>query len=244
MRDQRPFKVPASPPAGKATPLLAGLCLALTLGGCASTGPRTNPAEVGSSTGDWGGQMQIFGASTAQNLAAMRNPSDVTVNLGRRFAEEVPATVSFGFNSSILDPSAQRSLRLQAEWIRQFPEVRFRVFGHTDLVGSEAYNKALGLRRAEAVVAYLGLHGIARSRLEALVSYGKTRPLVPIQGADARNRRTVTEVSGLIAGADGRTLNGKYAELIYRHYVSSAAPLPTNRVTNQTTAGAGTSDEN
>ncbi len=66
----------------------------------------------------------------------------------------------------------------QANFIRQFPEVRFKVFGHTDLVGSQGYNYNLGLRRANAVVNYLVGKGISRSRLEAVVSYGKTRPII------------------------------------------------------------------
>jgi peptidoglycan-associated lipoprotein len=69
----------------------------------------------------------------------------------------------------------------QANFIRQFPEVRFKVFGHTDLVGSQGYNYNLGLRRAKAVVNYLVAKG-SRSRLEAVVSYGKTRPLIQTNG--------------------------------------------------------------
>jgi peptidoglycan-associated lipoprotein len=39
--------------------------------------------------------------------------------------------------------------------------VRFRVFGHTDKVGSNGYNQKLGLRRAQAAVAYLSSLGIS-----------------------------------------------------------------------------------
>ena len=38
----------------------------------------------------------------------------------------------------------------QANFINQFPEVRFAVYGHTGLVGSNGYNYQLGLRRARA----------------------------------------------------------------------------------------------
>jgi len=49
------------------------------------------------------------------------------------------------------------------------------VIGHTDSVGSDAYNQALSERRAQSVVNYLGDHGVARVRLEA-VGRGETQP--------------------------------------------------------------------
>ena len=105
--------------------------------------------------------------------------------------------------------------------MRQFPELRFSVYGHTDLVGGDGYNQALGKRRAKAVVAYLASRGISPSRVDALVSFGKTQPVVNTLSPEERNRRTVTEVSGWSNGND-RLLNGKYAAIIAREYVDSA----------------------
>lgn len=175
-------------------------------------------SEAGSEL-DTGG----FGNATMNNTLVQSGDRDLAINLTNRFAAEVPNTVTFAFNSSVLDGQAQTALRQQADWIRQFPEVRFRVYGHTDLVGSESYNKALGLRRAQAVVAYLASQGISRSRLEAVVSFGETQPLVYTQAPEERNRRTVTEVSGFVK-SHPMVLNGKYAAVIFREYVRSAAP--------------------
>lgn len=141
-----------------------------------------------------------FGNATMNNSLVQTGQRNFTVALAERFAAEVPNTITFAFNSSQLTPEAQTTLRNQADWIRQFPEIRFRVYGHTDLVGSNAYNKALGLRRAQAAVAYLSSQGINGARLEAVVSFGKTRPIVQTQGPEQRNRRTVTEVSGFAQG--------------------------------------------
>ena len=44
-------------------------------------------------------------------------------------------------------------LDTQANWIRQFPEIRFKVFGHTDLVGSKVRGRGFG--------AYYCVHGLA-----------------------------------------------------------------------------------
>jgi peptidoglycan-associated lipoprotein len=161
-----------------------------------------------------------FGNATMNNTLIQTGELSYTVALAERFSAEVPDTINFAFNSADLSGEAQAILRKQADFIRQFPEVRFRVFGHTDKVGSNGYNQRLGLRRAQAAVAYLSSLGISRSRLEAVVSYGETRPIVQTQNPEERNRRTVTEVSGFV-GSHPLVLNGKYAEVIWREYVQS-----------------------
>lgn len=167
-----------------------------------------------------------FGNATMNNNLVHRGINTYTENLSRRFAEEVPTTINFAFNSTALSEQARATLRAQADWIRQFPEVRFSVYGHTDLVGSASYNRRLGLRRAQAAVLYLTSQGISRNRLEALVSRGETQPLIVTEGRERANRRTVTDVSGFVENHP-MVLNGKYAEVIFREYVASAQPAST-----------------
>ncbi|MEL6463691.1 MAG: OmpA family protein [Pseudomonadota bacterium] len=203
------------------TVALAG---SLALGAC---GPSNDPVftqfyrEAGSlvDTGQ-------FGNATAQNTLLLTGERQYTFDLANRFATEVGTTVNFAFNSSQLDAGARDVLRQQATWIRQFPEIRFRVYGHTDAVGSAAYNKRLGLARANSVVRFLTTQGISRSRLEAVASFGETQPLIVTQGRERRNRRTVTEVSGFVK-SHPTVLDGKYAQIIYRDYVQSAEAATT-----------------
>ena len=186
------------------------VALGLSLGGCAQ--------EAGHDL-DYGS----FGNANHNNQLVMRGELDYAISLGNRFASEVPTTVNFAFDSAVLDADSMRALDQQANWIRQFPEVRFRVYGHTDKVGSNGYNYGLGKRRAVAVVNYLASRGISRGRLQALVSYGETRPVIDTPDRERRNRRTVTEVSGFVK-RHPTVLDGKYAEIVYREYVKSAAP--------------------
>lgn len=196
------------------------LALVVALAACTSTDPvYTQFYREAGSTIDNGS----FGSATQNNTQIMNGERQYTVDLANRFATEITSMVTFAFNSSQLDGTAQAILRQQADWIRQFPEIRFRVYGHTDAVGSAAYNRRLGLARANAVVAYLTSMGISRSRLEAVASFGETQPLIVTQGRERRNRRTVTEVSGFVA-RHPQVLDGKYAEIIYRDYVASAVP--------------------
>ncbi|WP_245749401.1 OmpA family protein [Gemmobacter aquatilis] len=194
--------------------------MVVSLAACAS-GNREAGANVDDGT---------FGNATMNNTLVQTGTMDYRMALGQRFAGEVPSTITFPFNSSQLTAEARAALDHQANWMRQFPELRFSVYGHTDLVGSNAYNKSLGLRRAQTAVAYLGSRGISRSRLDALVSYGETRPVVVTQAPEQQNRRTVTEVAGFVKGS-AAPLNGKYAAIIWRNYIAlGQRPHPSNHV--------------
>lgn len=200
--------------------LLTATTAAMVLAGCdgnfASRSSFNQTAGSQIVTGD-------FGNATMNNTLVQNGTISYTVNLQNRFAAEVADTITFEFNSANLTPEGRQILVQQASWIKQFPEVRFKVFGHTDLVGSDAYNRRLGLRRAQAAVNFLISQGISRDRLEAVVTFGETRPLVQTENPEMRNRRTVTEVSGFVA-RHPTVMDGKYAEIVYREYVDSAVP--------------------
>ncbi len=213
--------------------LMTTAMAAALLAGCATDDPAVSSldAEAGARV-DSG----TFGNATMNNMLVQTGQQDYTINLARRFAADVNSTVNFAFNSTALDADARATLMRQADWIRQFPEVRFRVYGHTDLVGSNAYNRSLGLRRAQTVVSFLVSQGIDRSRLEAVASFGETRPVVETEARERRNRRTVTEVSGFVE-SNPLILNGKYAEVIFREYVAAAVQESGRTTTRIDTGG-------
>ncbi|QGX97541.1 OmpA family protein [Roseovarius faecimaris] len=199
--------------------LLASVGL-VALAACSST-----PGEVFRSYSETGSLVDSgdFGNANMNNHLVMTGEAGYVHSLGNRFASEVQTTVNFAFGSSQLDVGARDTLSEQARWIKQFPEVRFKVYGHTDKVGSNAYNKRLGQQRANTVVNYLVSQGISRSRLEAVVSFGETQPLIVTEGRERRNRRTVTEVTGFVQ-SHPVIMDGKYAQVVYRETILSAKP--------------------
>lgn len=200
--------------------LLAGSAMA-ALAGCAGDGYSPFTREAGAIR-----TMSDFGNATMNNSLIQTGQRSYVENLNERFAAEVPTTINFAFNSFRLSPDAALVLDRQAAWIKRFPEVQFRVYGHTDLVGSSAYNKRLGLRRAQVAVNHLVASGISRDRLEAVASFGETRPLVFTQEPERQNRRTVTEVTGFVQ-RHPNVLDGKYAQIVYRDYVDESAQVRT-----------------
>lgn len=171
-----------------------------------------------------GGQVDEghYGVPNNHNIAeqSISGHQGMVANLTRKFDQDTDARVNFAFGSAALDAGARSALQRQAAWIKAHPAVTYRVFGHTDKVGSVASNKQLGLRRARAVVRYLTAQGIPKSKLQALASFGETRPLVLTEGPERQNRRTVTEISGFARKHSGPDLDGKYAHRIYNAYIS------------------------
>jgi peptidoglycan-associated lipoprotein len=94
-----------------------------------------------------------------------------------------------------IDAEDQAALQQQANYLRQYPNVRATIEGHCDERGTREYNLALGERRANAAKNYLVSLGIAADRLTT-VSYGKERPVAlgSNESAWAQNRRAVTIV--------------------------------------------------
>ncbi len=181
-------------------------------------------AAFGFLGGEIGGELNrngLHGVATANNVAVQSaSGEDLLINLTLKFASEVPAMINFEFNKTDLDAEARAALDKQAAWIIAHPNVTFKVFGHTDKVGSNRYNQRLGKRRADTAVRYLTSKGVSRSKVKAVASFGETRPLVLTEDPSRENRRTATEVSGFFR-KDGGELDGKYARRIYQTYTST-----------------------
>jgi peptidoglycan-associated lipoprotein len=98
--------------------------------------------------------------------------------------------INFETDKWDITPEARKFLKENAAWVLAHPEFRVSVEGHCDERNTEAYNLALGERRANAAKEYLIGLGVPGERI-ATVSYGKAKPLCT-QANDAcysENRR-------------------------------------------------------
>lgn len=169
-----------------------------------------------------------FGASASNNAlvqSAYLNSEARIVLMNDRFRAAATDTVNFDFDRSTLDAEARSIIAGQAAWLKSHPTVRMRVYGHTDLVGSDGYNDRLGLRRARAVVRELVRLGVQRNRLDAVVSRGEREPIVQTEERERANRRAVTQVAGFTTGFVGDGLDGKRASVVYSRYVTDKAEV-------------------
>lgn len=107
---------------------------------------------------------------------------------GMAFVEE---NVHFAFDSSLLSDKAQQILNRKADYLRNYQGVNVTVEGYCDERGTDAYNIALGERRARSVKSFLVNLGIRTDRVKT-VSYGEERPIAMghNEASWAKNRRT------------------------------------------------------
>jgi len=112
---------------------------------------------------------------------------DLVANVGDR--------VFFDFNKNALRSDARITLERQAAWLQRWSQNNVQIAGNCDERGTQAYNIALGQRRANAARDFLVAKGIAASRITT-ISYGKDRPtaLGSNEQAWAQNRNAITSV--------------------------------------------------
>lgn len=104
----------------------------------------------------------------------------------------------FDFDRAVLRPEGKQELdQLVARLKTMTVEIVIAV-GHTDSIGTDAYNLKLGQRRAESVKRYLVSQGLEASRVYTDTK-GEREPVATNKTADgrARNRRVVVEVYGV-----------------------------------------------
>ena len=99
--------------------------------------------------------------------------------------------IQFEFNSAALTEDSEEGVEMLKAFLESHPDLIVELAGHTDNVGSEAYNLKLSQERAEVVRQALIEKGIDESRLTAK-GYGSTQPRYPNDTEEDRamNRRT------------------------------------------------------
>jgi OOP family OmpA-OmpF porin len=109
----------------------------------------------------------------------------------------IKAEALFDFDKAIVKPEGRKLLDQVAARQAQINLETIIAVGHTDWIGSDAYNQALSVRRADAVKAYLVSKGVPANRITAS-GKGKANPVADNRTAAGRaqNRRVDVEIIG------------------------------------------------
>jgi OOP family OmpA-OmpF porin len=107
------------------------------------------------------------------------------------------ADVLFDFDKSVIKPAGKAKLDELAAKVKDINLEVVIAIGHTDSIGSDAYNQKLSVRRAESVKAYLVSKGIEPNRVYT-EGKGKKQPVASNKTKEgrAKNRRVEIEVIG------------------------------------------------
>lgn len=109
----------------------------------------------------------------------------------------IDLTVQFDFDRSVVKPEYMAEIRALADFMKANTDVAAVLEGHTDSIGTEAYNQGLSERRVNAVRQVLiDQYGIAASRLRA-IGHGESRPIASndTPAGRAENRRVQSVIS-------------------------------------------------
>ncbi len=147
-------------------------------------------------------QQQIDALKQQMQSQFSKYDAQITAMQGR---VSVDTVAHFAFNSATLDEQDKPALQNFAQTIGKYhPNALITVEGFADPAGSRAYNRKLGMQRANAVRDFLVQNGINADQVRA-VSYGKDVNRQVVKGAShergADNRRVSLTVDSTGAGA-------------------------------------------
>ncbi len=170
----------------------------VTIGSTTPVTVTTNDAGVFTAdveAGTWPITVQADGYISDNRSVSLIANETVNVSFNLRDALRAGAVLSFDniyftSGSATLKPESFSILDSVAILLRDNPNARIRIAGHTDSDGSEASNQTLSERRAQSVFQYLVSTGISGDRLTT-VGYGESMPVVSNDSAanKAKNRR-------------------------------------------------------
>ncbi len=178
--------------------LIGFCCVLLALlffWGCSSAPVQTAPAGQPSKTEGQPGRLAGDGKTapgqiTEEELLRERQRAERERALAEAIRKAPLVDIFFDFDSYAVRQDDVQTLTTIGTWLKQYPQVRIVVEGHTDERGTTEYNLALGQKRAEGVKDFLVRIGVGQERMRT-VSFGKEMPAVPghDEGAWAKNRR-------------------------------------------------------
>ncbi|KQU47445.1 hypothetical protein ASG67_14435 [Sphingomonas sp. Leaf339] len=121
------------------------------------------------------------------DVQVIRRGDDLVLN--------IPSGITFAYDSANVQPQFQRTLDQVAQTLSQYNQTYIDVYGHTDSVGSDAYNQTLSERRATSVADYLASRGVQTARIGTR-GYGETQPIASNDTDEGRaaNRRVEIKI--------------------------------------------------
>ena len=119
------------------------------------------------------------------------NEEGVTIRReGNNLVLSMPELVLFDFNKYEVKNKVKGSLNVLAKALEENPDIRIKIDGYTDFIGSEGYNLGLSVKRADAIKKYLIARGVQASNI-SIEGYGKQNPIASnaTEIGRAKNRR-------------------------------------------------------
>lgn len=128
---------------------------------------------------------------TYKMLKKVLNEADVTL-LRDSVRVLFPSNIMYDFNSATLSPSFYPAVQRFAGALNERNKTGIFIIGHTDSVGTEAYNRELSQQRADTAKYWLVKYQVADNRLESW-GMGSKSPIAPNDTEEGRRKNRCVE---------------------------------------------------
>jgi len=167
-----------------------------------ATGSTVRGAIIGAAVGGVGGAVIGHQMDKQAQELAYDLPGATVQRIGEGIAVTFPEGLLFGFDSDQLGSSARDNLRKLAESLKQYPNTRTLIVGHTDSDGSAQYNRELSDRRALSAASFITGEGIDRLRIST-AGRGETEPIATNDSDDGRRQNRRVEIAIFTSAGSG-----------------------------------------
>jgi outer membrane protein OmpA-like peptidoglycan-associated protein len=157
--------------------------------GSTAAGVIIGAAVGGVAGGIIGAEMDKQAKELKQNI-----PGATVERVGEGIAVTFASGLLYDFDSDVIRPEAASNLRALAASLHKYPGSDLLIVGHTDQVGSAAYNQGLSERRASAAANYLVAQGVNHARVGTR-GMGETDPVAANDTELGRQRNRRVEVA-------------------------------------------------
>jgi outer membrane protein OmpA-like peptidoglycan-associated protein len=168
-----------------------------------NTGSTARGAIIGAVVGGTAGA--IIGHQMDQQAKELKLeiPGAIVERVGEGIQVTFASGLLYDFDSDVIRPEAGLNLETLARSLKKYPNTQLLIVGHTDALGSTAYNQDLSARRASSAARYLTTQGLPASRTQTS-GKGESEPLAPNGTEAGRQLNRRIEVA-IFAGETTRT---------------------------------------
>ena len=166
------------------------------------TGSTARGAIIGAVVGGAAGAIIGHRMDQQAKELEMAIPGAVVERVGEGLVVTFASGLLFAFDSDAIRAAAGQNLQSLAASLQKYPDTELLIVGHTDALGTPAYNQDLSTRRADSAARYLAMEGVSRSRIHTS-GKGETEPVASNDAEAGRQANRRIEVAIYSAAANG-----------------------------------------
>ncbi len=159
-----------------------------------ATGSTARGAIIGAAVGGTAGALIGRRMDQQAERLAQSLPNAKVERVGEGILVTFDSGILFDFDSSELRAEARTNLANLARSLQEYGKTSVMLVGHTDAIGSDAYNQGLSERRARAAADFIVSQGVARDRVVAL-GRGELEPVASNDDEWGRQQNRRVEVA-------------------------------------------------